>query len=240
MNRLAKKIKSNFWVIKYLPQTLYFNFHYLPFKKAIHLPIFLYKPKFVTLKGSINIDSENIHIGMIKLGINNVSIYPNNGIVLEIDGIVNFKGTCNIGNNSALSVKSKTSGITIGNNFNATTSLKVVCYNKITIGEDVLIGWNCIICDTDFHSIINLNNNTETNLPHSLSWEMGYISQLEPIVIGNHVWIAHNCSIHKGSIIPSNIVVAAKSLVNKKLDVPPFSMVAGCPSKLKRTNIDWK
>lgn len=227
MKHIIQKIKNNYWVLRYLPQTIYFNFHYLPFSQAIHMPILLYKPKFVKLKGSIIIDSEKIHTGMIKLGINNVSIYPNNGISMELDGNIHFKGTCNIGNNSALSIKNKVFGVTFGDNFNATTSLKLVCYNSITIGRDVLVGWNCIICDTDFHTIINLKDNKES-------------IQSKSIVIGNHVWIAHNCCIHKGSNIPNNIVVAAKSLVNTDLDIPSFSIVAGCPVKLKQTDIDWK
>ena len=227
MKHIFQKIKNNLWVLRSLPQTIYFNFHYLPYRQARHMPILLYKPKFVKLKGSINIDSDKIHMGMIKLGINNVSIYPNNGISMEIDGNIHFKGTCNIGNNSALSIKSKNSGVTFGDNFNATTSLKLVCYNCITIGKDVLVGWNCIICDTDFHTVIYIKNKKESN-------------QSKPIIIGNHVWIAHNCCIHKGSEIPNNIVVAAKSLVNTVLDVPSLSIVAGCPVKIKHTDIDLK
>ena len=227
MKHIIQKIKNNYWVLRYLPQTIYFNFHYLPFSQAIHMPILLYKPKFVKLKGSIIIESEKIHTGMIKLGVNNVSIYPNNGISIELDGNIHFKGTCNIGNNSALSIKNKVCGVTFGDNFNATKSLKLVCYNSITIGKDVLVGWNCIICDTDFHTIINLKNKKES-------------IQSKPIVIGNHVWIAHNCCIHKGSNIPNNTIIAAKSLVNTDLDIPSFSIVAGCPVKLKQTDIDWK
>ena len=227
MKHIIQKIKNNYWVLRYLPQTIYFNFHYLPFSQAIHIPILLYKPKFVKLKGSIIIESEKIHTGMIKLGVNNVSIYPNNGISIELDGNIHFKGICNIGNNSALSIKNKVCGVTFGDNFNATTSLKLVCYNSITIGKDVLVGWNCIICDTDFHTIINLKNKKES-------------IQSKPIVIGNHVWIAHNCCIHKGSNIPNNTIIAAKSLVNTDLDIPSFSIVAGCPVKLKQTDIDWK
>ena len=95
MKHIIQKIKNNYWVLRYLPQTIYFNFHYLPFSQAIHMPILLYKPKFVKLKGSIIIESEKIHTGMIKLGVNNVSIYPNNGISIELDGNIHFKGTCN-------------------------------------------------------------------------------------------------------------------------------------------------
>lgn len=49
------QISLLFQVLRFLPWTLKFNFHYLPFKQAIKLPILLYKPKLLTLKGIIRI-----------------------------------------------------------------------------------------------------------------------------------------------------------------------------------------
>jgi acetyltransferase-like isoleucine patch superfamily enzyme len=86
--------------------------------------------------------------GIIRLGQNMVSIYPNNGVKLEINGSITFKGRCSIGNNSFLSV-GKNGHAIFGDNFIATTSLKLVAYNKIESQKNVLIGWNCMICDTE-------------------------------------------------------------------------------------------
>lgn len=41
----------------------------------------------------------------------------------------------------------------------------------------------------------------------------------------------------KGSIIPDDVIVASDSLVNKKMDVPFYSMIAGVPAVLKKKNI---
>lgn len=49
------KIKSKAWVLRSIIPTIYFNFHYLPFKQAIKLPIFLYKPHLKLMKGTITI-----------------------------------------------------------------------------------------------------------------------------------------------------------------------------------------
>ena len=62
--------------------TIWFNFHYLPFKQAIKLPILLYKPKIIASKGSIIIKGE-IKPFMIKLGIPQIFIYPNTGVMFE-------------------------------------------------------------------------------------------------------------------------------------------------------------
>lgn len=41
--------------LRSLPYSIYFNFHYLPFRQAVKLPILLYKPKLLKLKGIVKI-----------------------------------------------------------------------------------------------------------------------------------------------------------------------------------------
>lgn len=183
------------------------------------------KAKLKKCGGSIRINADRIRPGMIQLGANRVSIYPNNGISLEINGDIVFHGTCYIGNGSFIAVDG--GRIEFGDFFNATAACRIVCHKGITFGRDVLIGWENMICDSDFHKI----QNTENGL-----WSEPDAS----ITIGNHVWIANSCSIMKGSVIPDDTIVAAHSLVNKKLDTEPFSLVAGCPASLKKKNVTWK
>jgi len=52
---LVSKIKSKKWVLRSLLPTIYFNFHYLPFRQAVKLPIFLYKPDLKLMKGTVTI-----------------------------------------------------------------------------------------------------------------------------------------------------------------------------------------
>lgn len=61
--KLISKIKSKKWVLRSVIPTIYFNFHYLPFKQAIKLPIFLYKPHLKLMKGTVTIigGGENWH-----------------------------------------------------------------------------------------------------------------------------------------------------------------------------------
>ena len=60
INNIFKKIKQNAWVFKYMIPTIYFNFHYLPIKQAILLPVFLRKPKLLTLKGKVIIQTGGV------------------------------------------------------------------------------------------------------------------------------------------------------------------------------------
>lgn len=142
---------------------------------------------------------------MIRLGVFTVDTYPNNGITLNLRGKMVFKGKCSIGNNSYISTGEK-STIEFGNNFGATTTLRLVSYNKVVFGDNVLIGWDCLFTDTDFHRL-TLENNQLTK---------GYGS----IEIGDNNWIANGCRILKNTKTPNDIVVSAYTILTKEVKVP--------------------
>lgn len=222
---IVKKVIENAWIARSFHKTLYFNFKYLPFKQAIKLPILLYKPHFNNLSGHVEIHSSHIKRGMIILGKYCANIYPNNGIQLDIRGDLMFDGNCIIGNDSYISI-SDNGTLFLGDNLRITSSVKLVCYNKIKIGDNVLIGWQCLMCDNDFHSIIDLTINQAKRIT-------------KPIEIGNHVWIANSCSLIKGALVPSNSVVASHSLVNKDMGNEENILIAGSPAVVKKHKINW-
>ena len=59
------------------------------------------------------------------------------------------------------------------------------------------------------------------------------------VVIGEHVWIAHGASILKGSLVPENSIVAAKSLVQGAFDGSGL-LLAGAPARIVREGVQWK
>ena len=210
-----KRLWKNKWILRSCFSTIYFNFHYLPFNQAIKLPILLYKPTFGRLAGNVLIDSEiargGVRMGMVKLGFNSVSLYPNSGIVFDnAGGSVVFRGSCIIGNNSAISVGNN-GYLIFGDRFIATTTLKVVCYNKIVFGEEVLVGWNNLFMDTDFHRLTKVNG--------------GYTKGIGEIFIGNNNWIANGCKFMKNSKTPNYSVFSSSMVVKKDLSsYPEFSV----------------
>lgn len=207
---MLKKIWKNKWILRSLLQTIYFNFHYLPYKQAIKLPILLYKPKLLKCKGKIIIEG-NIKTGMIQLGKYNVSLYPNSGIVYENHGgTIVFKGSCNIGNNSFISIGSK-GYISFGNRFSSSTSLKITSYHYISFLDSVRVGWDCMFLDTDFHSMKKLKG--------------GYTKGFGPIIIGNRVWFGSKCIILKNTVLPNFTTVSAGTVLNKKMEIPEYSVI---------------
>ena len=65
----------------------------------------------------------------------------------------------------------------------------IVAAHKICLGHDVMIGRNVIIYDSDFHQILDSDNEV--------------INPSKEVLIGDHVWLGVNTTILKGSIVVS-------------------------------------
>lgn len=87
-----------------LLKSIAFNLYYLPFRTAIKLPIWVYKPKFIKLRGKVIIPLGNSQIksGMVRLGFRGNRCFPSNGFIWSNEGTIVFEGNCQIGNNSAI------------------------------------------------------------------------------------------------------------------------------------------
>lgn len=217
------KVKLFFSFLRYLPYTLFFNFRLLPLCQAVKLPIWLYKPKFGKLTGKVSIESSVIKTGMIRLGFFSVNIYPNTGCMIDIRGEVIYKGKCFIGNNSFISV-GETGSLVFGNNFRNTSSIKIACYHSIVFSSDVLVGWDCLFMDTDFHALTK-NDGSLTR---------GYA----PIMIENGVWLGFGCKVFKGALVPSQCVVSAQTILKCRVDAPPKSIIeCSYPVQIKPVHI---
>lgn len=112
------------------------------------------------------------------------------------------------------------SAISIGNNVGFNDRIWLAANIKggqITIGDDTIIGPNCVI-----HS----GNHVFTD-KDNLIRKQGYI--FKPIIIGNDVWIGANVTILQGVEIGNGVIIAAGSVVTKNMD--PFSIYGGVPAK---------
>lgn len=99
-----------------------------------------------------------------------------------------------------------------------------VCSNHIEIGNNVKIGGNTVIYDTDFHSIdpqLRMNANTDKKNTKNA-----------PVKIGNNVFIGAHSTILKGVEIGDDAIVGAGSVVTK--DIPMREIWAGNPAKYIR------
>ena len=220
------RISTLFRLLRSLPASVYFNFHYLPLRQAVKLPIMLYKPRFLELKGTVRIEGDNICTGMIQLGFPTVSLYPNTGIMVENHGgEIVFKGRTKIGNASSISIGGK-GRVEFGDSFVATAALKLTSYCSIRFAPRVLCAWECTFMDTDFHKLTKVNGG-------------GYSKGYAPVSIGSDTWIGMGTLILKGTVLPDYTTVGARSLLSGRYEVPPYCILAGSPAALKKTGY-WR
>lgn len=227
LNKLLNLLKYNRKDLRSLPYSIYFNFHYLPFKQAIRLPILLYKPRFKDLKGNVNICKQGgVKYGMVRLGFPSVSIYPDAGILIENHGgTIIFSGSCFIGNNSAISI-GKSGTVIFGDRFSASTTLKLVSYDKITFGSRVCIGWDVLVMDTDFHKLTK----------QSGDYSRGHA----PVEIGSDNWFGNGCRIMKRAKTPDYCVISAGTMIADVLDVPKYSVVGNRRETVVKATGVWR
>lgn len=205
---LHKIWRSRYYLIS-LPATIWFNLKHFPLKQAVKLPVFLYWPT-VRGKGKY-ILPDKIKTGMIRLGFPMVSVFSQTGSVLENNGMVIFKGSAIMGGGCGISVGSK--GIlTFGDKFANQTGGKIICYHKVTFGYAVRLGWEGLVCDTDFHTM-----KSEDGLTHT----KGY----GKIEIGDEVWIGSFCRLFKNTTVPSRCTIASGTVIGKAIDCRPYSLI---------------
>lgn len=103
-------------------------------------------------------------------------------------------------------------GVFINNNASI-----IADHKTIHIKKNTLIGFNCSIIDSDFHS---LNPSERTNGTQKTA----------SVVIEENVFIGNNVTILKGVTIGENAVVANGAIVTK--DVSANTVVGGVPAKV--------
>lgn len=121
--------------------TLWFNFRFLPFKQAIHLPILVWGiPKVINLNPNFEIilDCKNIKRGLIK--INRTGEYPSHSgghteFVLSGKRII-FKGTAFIGCGTRI-VSYLNSTIIIGNHVLISQQDTIISCEKLILEDYV-------------------------------------------------------------------------------------------------------
>ena len=209
-------------------KTLYFNFHYFPFKIAIKTPVFIYwRTKLKGLRGRIllpqHIERGMLHLGKYQIGIQD-SFYLRS--IFDLSGTLAIEGEAILGRGSKISV-AKDATLTLGKNLTITGNTEIVCYKEITFGENDLLSWDILIMDTDLHKIYDVNN-VHINVP-------------SPIVIGNHVWIGCRTTILKGVTISDNSVIASGSIITKSIEEENCIIGGqGSSAGVKKKDIFWK
>ncbi len=209
-----------------LSKTFWFNFRYLPFRKARFLPVWVRWNARIRIKGRIEIDCDKINMAMIRIGFHKVPVCDERDTTsLIVHGTLVFCGTAHIGRGSKLYVGD--SGILrLGDNFAISASSSINCYKSIVFGRDIQFSWDCLVMDSDTHYIYG---------------DDGLMNEDRAITFGDKVWIGCRSLILKGCRIPSNTVIAAgTSVIGGGKKCLPNSVIGGCPAKSIKDIKSWE
>lgn len=113
---------------------------------------------------------------------------------------------------------------------------KILCSNRVEIGEDTGIGDNTKIVDNNNHPVHPKDREIMRRSPWNSPLRSWKYSDSAPIIIGKNCWIGSEVRICKGVTIGDGSVIAANAVVTKSC--PPNCIMGGNPAKILRENID--
>lgn len=225
IKKILKKIKKVVWVLFKSDIDLFkfvkYNFFSKNVVRTTKSRIIPHKNAVLDLQGDSKIilsGSRDLHIGINKLKGSNAEthIRLNDGAIWECkNGADLFYGTViEVKNNANFST-----GF-----FSANGGSVIITHKSIELGEDVMIGRNVIIYDSDFHTIFN-QSGIPCNPPKKVKLE-------------DHVWLTSNIIVQKGVTIGKGSLITAFTTVNK--EVPPHSIYGGeSVGKVIKNQVDW-
>lgn len=150
-------------------------------------------------------------------------------VLLKGEGEIIFKDNVQVGVISSphfyshyayIEAKYPESKIIIGNNTAINNGFSAIAFSKITIDDNVLIGVNCSIIDTDGH-FLEADNRNHAAPP---AFE---------VHIKENVFLGSNVVILKGVTIGQNSIIGNGSVVTK--NIPDNVIAAGNPARVIRT-----
>lgn len=212
------KVKSFFNIS--IINTIRFNLRYFG-KNGLRFPVIIAKNIILkNMRGRVQLESYktgNVQIGFDGTGICDVrkqrGIWYVAGNIFLGENIKIAAGVkISIGESATLKIK-RESSININS--------QIICMDEINIGEKVIVSWDDLIMDSDFHAI------KEHSILNDLS---------KKIYIDNEVWIGCRTIILKGVHVPEGSVVAAGSIVTGKYEEKNCLI---CSNGIKKHNISW-
>lgn len=112
------------------------------------------------------------------------------------------------------------SEVVLGDNVVMANGASIQATSKITIEDNVMIGINCLLVDSDGHDL-------------DPEKRMSGVPKRGDITVKKNVIIYYNSVVFKGVTIGENSVIGACSVVTK--DIPPNVFAAGSPARVIRS-----
>lgn len=217
---------KNLFLINYI-KSLYYSFKFCGIM-GFKLPIIVgYKTKIKAKSHSL-VFVGKIQYGLLSIGVNPGSffhcIYDGAYLNIKNGGKIEIYGKTLFSKKTSVNVE-KNAILTFGRNFSANFNLVISCSNRISFGDDCIVGWNCQFFDGDGHRIYSSND---------VRNEEGIIK------IASNTWLCSNLLFLKNVFLMENTVVGANSFLNNFTTSESNVLIAGNPGKIVKRNIRWE
>lgn len=202
-------------------KSLYVSYKYCKNVSFLRLPILVRWNCRVYGHGKVVVDNGKCGAGRLTVGFGHVGIYDKHfsPSILQIEGTVIISGNVVLGQGAKVCV-GKGAVLKVGNNSINTAEGRIICMDSITIGENVALGWETCIMDSDFHSTVDLQTGKKS-ICH------------RPVVIEDNVWTGQKSTILKGVHIGKGSIIAACAVVTKSFEAENV-LIAGNPAEVKK------
>jgi len=198
-----------------------FHVYIYRFFKKIRRNLYLIYTRFIVW---VKFKFNNVKVGrgMRSFGIPLVDVWIGSSFTIGDNFLMNNGKLFNaIGRQQSCCFIVQRNGVLkIGNNVGISDTA-IVCYKSVTISDNVTIGGNVVIYDTDFHSL---------NKEHRQDWAVDMQNtKCAPVIIERDAFIGAHSTILKGVTIGEGAIVGAGSVVTKS--IPKNEIWAGNPAK---------
>ncbi len=176
--------------------------------------------------------SGNNHLAIQMNGNAQINIGSNaivdNGLVKIVSL---FGGEVMVGDNvflaDGINIMSKGGGIKIGNNVEIGERSFFLCGQaaKLIVGDDCMFSQDVSLFASDGHSVLDMKNRKNLG------------AEKREVRLEDHVWIGRGATVLHNSIIESDCIVGANSLVKGRFT--RGSIIAGNPASVVRTEVSW-
>lgn len=116
----------------------------------------------------------------------------------------------------------------IGENCKIGDYVHIAAGERVTIGDNVLMGSKIFISDLNHGDYSDTSTDSSPELPPD-----DRHLHTRPVSIGNNVWIGENVCILLGVTIGEGSIIGANSVVNK--NIPKNSIAVGSPARVVKT-----
>ena len=211
------------YLVSTVAKTVYVNFHYLPVRDAIKLPIWIagdVKLGKLGSKGCLTLGLKKT--GTVRFGFGG-SFNLGGGGYFHINGTCRIHGKFSCGRGIQFLVGANADA-EFGNNFEANSNCIINAGNKeVYVGNDVILGWGTTILAANGHKILYKSEETVDD---------------SNIYIGNHVWLCSDVKCLSGTKISDDSIVAANAMVTKAFD--ESNILIGGTNKILKYDINWE